>query len=349
MSTIDDKKNGRQPIVFGDVKAFLKETITHIVYVVLWGIGGAFFFTLVKSFDKSFDNGHSMADIILPTDLDKPPYNGTKNQQYNVLDIIHKKGVDKFRAILEWIYPMDHAGFPYNLDTKDAYNSHFISKLWNNYVQWLVNSCKYTFSMYRYIYKGILLFFYIILNSWKEYPILNEIISTLMFYVSPILVLLISFVPWMVPVGFVLAIAGAVLGKNSFINISWLLAPYTVAIVSILQFTKSPSFLFSATLWVVVLIGFLLSLSVVPISSLLCFGLIGVALWIYSIFFFICSPLTQEGGVQRVKETIGLHWKGLTILFLGLVTKSALIHLSSTLFTGVTVGVIISLFLLYRA
>ena len=74
-----------------------------------------------------------------------------------------------------------------------------------------------------------------------------------------------------------------------------------------------------------------------------------VALWIYAILFFICSPLTQEGGVHRIKESIGLHWKGLTILFLGLVTKSAFAHLSSTLFTGVIVGCITSLFLLYRA
>jgi hypothetical protein len=348
MSTIDDKKNGRQPIVFGDVKAFLKETITHIVYVVLWGIGGAFFFTLVQSVNTMY-KGHSMADIILPTDLDKPPYIVMDKQQMNLTDVIQSKGIDKIRAILEWIYPMDHPSFPYNLDTPITSNgSNIISNLWNNYIHWLVNSCRFTFSMYRGIYKGILTFFYIILNSWKDSPILNQILSTLMFYVSPILVLLISFVPWMVPVGFFLALAGTVFGKNSLYNICWLIAPLTVFVVGILELIKSPSFFFSGTLWVIFIAAYLLSWGVFPIA-LLCFGLIGVALWIYAIFFFICAPLTQEGGLSRIKETIGLHWKGLTILFLGLVTKSALIHLSSTLFTGVTVGVIISLFLLYRA
>ena len=349
MSTIDDKKNDRHPIVFGNVKEFLKETITHIVYVVLWGIGGAFFFTLVQSVGTNY-KGHLMADIILPTDLDKPPYNVTNNEQVNLIHIIQTKGVDKFRAILEFIYPMDHLGFPYNLDnnyTPDT-NSNFISNLWDNFIHCIVNSCRFTFSMYRYIYKGILQFFYIILNSLQDFPILSQIISTLMFYISPILAVFTSFVPWMVPAGFVLAIAGTVLGKNSKANIAWMIAPFTVFIFTIFKLTESAGSTVNPRIWFMGFVGYLLSWCVVPIA-LLCYWLFGVALWIYAIFFFICSPLTQEGGLSRVKESIGLHWKGLTILFLGLVTKSALIHLSSTLFTGVTVGVIISLFLLYRA
>ena len=331
MSTIDDKKNGRQPIVYGDVKGFLKETVTHIVYVVLWGIGGAFLINLVKAIDIN-DGNNSRIDIMLPTDLDNPPYKILKETPMKLGDVIHKQGVHKLRAMLEWIYPMNHSSFPYNINTNDDDSSNTISQLLNAIIRWLVNSCSYAFSSYRSFYKCILV-------------ILSFIPSTIIFYCSPFIILFMSFTPTIILFGIVFSIIGAIVGKNKKEGLILLLAPLFIYIHTIVQFIKNPFKLLELFTNVVI---FCMSWSIYPIILTWYFWL-SVALWIYAILFFICSPLTQEGGVQSIKESIGLHWKGLTILFLGLVTKSALIHLSSTLFTGVTFGVIISLILLYRA
>ena len=340
MSTIDDKKNGREPIVYGDVKAFVVETVTYIVYVVLWGIGGAFLYTLVKSVGTDY-KGQSMADIILPTDLNGPPYTTTNKQPVSLKDIIHNEGVDKFRAMLEWIWPMEHASFPYNIDDSDT-PMNDISKLWNGFIQWLVNSCSYTFSTYRRVYKFMLTILFFILNLSESFG------GMFIFYLGPIFMLYLSFIPSIVPIGMFLSFVGAIIGKNYKEGLYWVFAPMAVVLFGISEIIKSPANFFNFTLMFTLIALFYISWCIMPIAFMWYFC-ISVALWIYAIFFFICSPLTQEKGLDTIKEAIGLHWKGLTFIFLALVTKSALINLSATLSTGVIAGTILSLFLLYRA
>jgi len=72
------------------------------------------------------------------------------------------------------------------------------------------------------------------------------------------------------------------------------------------------------------------------------------ALWIYTKFILLLSPLLYKDGFEKVCEQIANHQMGLTILFMLLTLKSSVQFLIQQVTTGFTICMLYILYKLYK-
>ena len=238
-----------------------------------------------------------------------------------------------FHRILEFMYPMESVSFPY--DGWLLKQNGYIGDL----AKYFSNTCGYVFRSYRSMYKTVLV---CLSGLFLISPLISDLF---VFYVLPFLLIGFTLSPIAVFYGVFTSFVGSIIDN---INESpFLFVPPIGAFIYAVSQLLSISDAMNPSKYIVGFGIFLLSFPLMY-TQWFWYLCIGIALWLYGMMFLVFSPLAQKNGRKRIVESITHHWKGLSTIFLICVFFAGTSKLSSTLSSGVIVGIIISLFMIYK-
>lgn len=263
--------------------AFLKSILTSMVYVLIIGTLGSNFTYLLTETDFNAS---------LPGNLNNLPYNppGARIPKFGAM-----KGGDGTK-FLNKLYPSNQLWFPYSFPYESLEKGTFLFEFSSLFTQ----SIAFAFASGRTLLAKMMGFFQD-LNAQTPY----------LFYLYPIIILLLTIVPVIPILGLILGIVG---GFNTEL-------PYAI-------------------LWLV------LCLLTVGIQW---GSVIGILLLLSFVGYTFFNPLMQNGGIAYLKNKLREYQHGLLILWSIFVLLSAFSNLGNVVGSATLVVVLMGLFANYRA
>jgi hypothetical protein len=317
-----------------DTKAFISDVTLKMVGVLMLAYVGA---TILSILDMSSEE----VNHLLPTNLALPPYNyapGTSNsEKYSVHhdeskhSNLHNVGDDisfaeRTRDLLEYFYPMETVSFPY---TSWFMHPNFKGTKGHMLAQWFALSCANAFCWWRSIYKGLIL-----IGRWMLSFKYKTAMDWFIFYIFPYFLYWLILLPIIPFFGFGLAALGSGM-KNIPGSYMLTMSPFFGGLFAV--GTLIGGGIFNVYSWILSFMifgaGFAISL-----VSFFWWVMIGVALWLYTIFFLFFAPILSNSGTDKVWKEFRGHNVSMAFIFIILVLISANTNLDPNIFKGVAIA-----------
>jgi len=321
----------------GDIQGFGKSAIFYAVVVVILGYVGATVVNITNMTGREIDE-------LFPTDLQNFPYEapiGRTNPAGNsIAELYAEFGANKdaeslTRATLEFIFPMKRKSFPY---TSWFLQDEFAASKGHTIAQWFASTCAGTFAAWRKLYKIL-----IVLGKWTH-TVAYNISDLFLFYIWPYIAIYLIMLPIIPIIGFILCFF-----SSTMYNIpgGWIFtfAPIMGILLAIANIINAGFFNFFGYVmsFLIFLFGFAMGF-----INIAWWGMVGIALWIYTIAFLVLSPLLHKGGLKNVVNQFIKKRKGLMVIYIVIIVIQACMKLTTSLKTGIIVGALICLFKIYN-
>jgi hypothetical protein len=342
-SIIDDKRvaggmgKGKEfAKSLGDLKGFVTGMARNVVTILVVAYVGSTVISITQLPWKVIDD-------LFPTDINGFPYSvpeGKADPPSSTVEEI-MQGYDPnnieslTRGVVEYIFPLKRRSFPYkSWFLSDAFKSSrgFVI------AKWFSMTCANAFCAWRKLYVMLIL-----LGQWLH-KMLGAIADMLLFYVYPYIIFYLILLPVIPIIGFILAVAGSTMYN---VPMGWIFtfAPIMGILLAIANLFSGG--IFNIFAWVMSgLIG--MGGYALGYVNLAWWGMIAMALWLYSIVFLFLAPLLYDKGLSRVFYEIKRHTKSLLALFLILMVTCAFKTLNKKLSIGIMVGALVCVVLIFK-